>query len=93
MGFDADELLGSMVDTHCHVQNDTSDDPLQTETTKDLIWSCREGGMRGVVLKAHGWPAVRLARDGYELPQCLQIYFVFSLPSYNACFPRLAPSG
>ena len=36
-GFDADELLGSMVDTHCHVQNDTSDDPLQTETTKDLI--------------------------------------------------------
>lgn len=37
MGFDADELLGSMVDTHCHVQNDTSDDPLQTETTKDLI--------------------------------------------------------
>ena len=31
MGFDADELLGSMVDTHCHVQNDTSDDPLQTE--------------------------------------------------------------
>ena len=63
MGFDADELLGSMVDTHCHVQNDTSDDPLQTETTKDLIWSCREGGMRGVVLKAHGWPAVRLARE------------------------------
>jgi len=26
-------------------------------------------------------------------PQCLHTYCDFSLPSYNACFPLLVPSG
>lgn len=74
MKFDLDRLMENMIDMHCHVQNDTCDDPLQTATTESLIQSCRSGGMHGIVLKSHGWPAVRLAKKLDGMVEDFRVY-------------------
>ena len=74
MKFDLDRLMENMIDMHCHVQNDTSNDPLQTVTTESLIQSCPAGIMHGIVLKSHGWPAVRLAKKLDGMVEDFRVY-------------------
>lgn len=72
--FDLDRLMEHAVDMHCHVQNDACKDPLQTETTESLIEACRSGGMHGIVLKTHGWPAIRLAGNLDTMYKDFRVY-------------------
>lgn len=74
MEYDLEQLMHHAIDMHCHVQFDTSDDSLQTQTTESLIETCHEDGMKGIVLKTHGWPAVRLAKKLNSVYRDFHVY-------------------
>jgi len=79
--FDANEFMKHAIDMHCHCYPDAAgkDHHLMTKTNEDVIKTDRDGGMYGLVLKAHCWPPIRLAHKLNEMYNDFTVYPSVSL--------------
>lgn len=77
--FNLEELIKYHVDMHVHCNADASPNHVMTKKNEDVVTKCRESGMHGLVLKTHGWPAVRLANKLNEMYDDFTVYPSVSL--------------
>lgn len=77
---DLEELLYGAIDMHVHACPDISISHPQKRTNHQVISECQKAGMKGIVLKTHGWPSVGLA---HQLNEEINDFTVFPSVSLN----------
>ena len=77
---DINVLIQGAIDMHVHANPDISLKHRQTKSNDEVIETCMKAGMKGLVLKTHGWPCLGLA---HELNQKYENFTVYPSVSLN----------